>query len=54
MQAGPADEPLNQAPPLAGYNVFTADTALVEAMGRRLAADRGCLAAWGAGRLFRS
>jgi putative acyl-CoA dehydrogenase len=33
---GPADEPLNQAPPLAGYNVFTADAALVETATRRL------------------
>ncbi|NUP47974.1 MAG: DNA alkylation response protein [Catenulispora sp.] len=31
---GPADEPLNQAPPLAGYNAYTADAALVDAVKR--------------------
>src|SRR6266568_8202968 len=36
---GPADEPLNQAAPLAGYNVYTADRALVEAANRLLGAD---------------
>ena len=33
------DEPLNQAPPLAGYNAFTADAALVDAVRRRLGAE---------------
>ena len=31
---GPADEPLNQAPPLAGYNAYSADSSLVEAVQR--------------------
>ena len=31
---GPADEPLNQVPPLAGYNAYTADPALVAAVTR--------------------
>jgi len=31
---GPADEPLNQVPPLAGYNAYTADPSLVAAVSR--------------------
>jgi len=31
---GPADEPLNQVPPLAGYNAYTADPSLVAAVTR--------------------
>jgi putative acyl-CoA dehydrogenase len=40
MPIGPADQPLNQARPLAGYNVFTADTALAEAATRLLGGGR--------------
>src|ERR1051326_3200933 len=31
---GPADEPGNQPPPLAGYNAYSADPALVESVAR--------------------
>src|SRR2546423_14409332 len=31
---GPADEPGNQPPPLAGYNAYSADPAMVEAVTR--------------------
>jgi putative acyl-CoA dehydrogenase len=36
---GPADEPLNQVPPLAGYNAYTADPSLVAAVTRLFGAE---------------